>query len=247
MGTDEDMRESTAQAAEHRVAPHESYGHNPEIPQIYTVVRRTWLSRRPRPTAQAVTASVLLLMILACAAQWNNFYGLGELWPATRAEVFGKGEYWRLWTTLFTHADLGHLLANSLLFYILGYFLYGYFGGVLFPFAAWAMGGVTNAFSLYSYPPDVRLIGASGVVSWMGGAWLVLYFLLNTKISKTQRALRSFGVALMLFAPSEAFDPKISYRTHMIGFLIGAVCGLIYYWWRKKEFDRAEYRETLID
>ncbi len=220
---------------------------DPGIPQIFTVVRRTWLSRPPDPSAQAMTAAALFLLILACSAQWHDFYGLGEFWPATHREVFSKGEYWRLWTTMFAHADLGHLLANSFLFYILGYFLYGYFGGALFPLAAWLMGGVTNAISIYTYPPDVRLIGASGVVSWMGGAWLVLYFLLNTKISTTQRALRSFGVALMLFAPSEAFDPKVSYRTHLIGFAIGMVCGALYYLWRKSDFVRAEWRETVVE
>lgn len=218
-----------------------------DIPQIYTVVRRTWLSRRPNPAAAAVAASALFLLVLACAAQWNNFFGLAEMWPATRAEVFSKNEFWRLWTTLFTHADLGHLAANSLLFYILGYFLYGYFGGAVFPFAALVMGGLTNMISLYFYPPDVRLIGASGVVSWMGGAWLVLYFMLNTELSKTARALRALGVALLLFAPSEAFDPKISYRTHLIGFVLGVACGAIYYLWRKRDFDAAEWRETMID
>ena len=219
----------------------------PDVPQIYTVVRRTWLSKNPDPSAQAVTSSALFLIVLLCAAHWYNFFNLGEFWPATSAQVFGQGEYWRLWTTQFVHADMGHLIANSLLFYILGYFLYGYFGGFVFPFAAWLMGGVINAVSVYSYPPEVRLVGASGVVSWMGGVWLVLYFMLNTKATVTQRALRSFGVALMLFAPSEAFDPKISYRTHLIGFVIGLICGALYYYWRKSEFKSAEVRETVID
>ncbi len=218
-----------------------------DIPQIYTVVRRTWLSRPPSSSAQLVTVLSLLSLILACALQWSNWRGSAELWPASHAAVFGKGEYWRLWTTLFAHADLGHLLANSLMFYILGYFLYGYFGGMVFPFAAFVMGGLTNLISVYTYPAETQLIGASGVVSWMGGAWLVLYFLLHTELSKTARALRSLGVALVLFAPSEAFDPNISHRTHMIGFLIGALSGFIYYRYRKTEFDAAEWRETLIE
>ncbi len=218
-----------------------------DIPQIYTIVRRTWLSRPPNPAAQAVAAGSLVLLMLFAVAQWNNFLGLAELWPLTRESVFVEHEYWRLWTTLFTHGDLGHLMANSLLFYILGYFLFGYFGGVVFPVAAILMGGIINMISIYSYPPEVSLIGASGVVSWMGGAWLVLYFNLNTQISRTARALRSLGVALVLFAPSEAFDPKISYRTHLIGFLLGAMCGWAYYHWRRSEFADAEWRETVID
>ena len=170
-----------------------------------------------------------------------------DLMAATRDAVFGRGEIWRLWTTLFAHADLGHLLSNSFMFFILGYALVAYFGAQVFPFTALFFGGVTNAFSLLTYPGHVNLIGASGVVSWMGGAWLALYFLLNTRVSRSGRTLRSIGVALMLFAPAEAFDPKISYRTHLIGFTLGVAWAFWYYWWRRQEFRAAEIRETIVD
>ena len=225
----------------------EIYPETPREPIVYTVVRSTWLTRKPHASAFAVALGTLLVLSAACFAHWNNLYNLGEFWPATRQQVFSQHEYWRLWTTLFVHGDLGHLAANSLLFFTLGFFLYGYFGGFVFPVLAVIMGGVTNAFALLTYHPEIRLVGASGIVSWMGGAWLALYFLINTKLSRVQRFLRSCGVALILFAPSEAFDPKISYRTHMIGFAIGVMCGIIYYYWRKKEFLRAERRQTIID
>ncbi len=216
------------------------------FPEIYSVVKETFLSKRPHVDAQIVSALSLLVLAVGCAFYWN--YPTADQWMhATREEVFAKGEFWRLWTTVFAHADLGHLLSNSLMFFILGYLLNGYFGALVFPLTALVMGGVTNAIALLTYAPDVRLVGASGVVSWMGGAWLALYFALNTKISVTGRALRSFGVALMLFAPAEAFDPKISYRTHMIGFLLGVAWGLFYYRTRRAEFKRAEIVETRIE
>jgi rhomboid protease GluP len=217
-----------------------------EEPYVYTVVRRTWLNRRPNPSAYFVAMSTLLFLSALCFGQWNNFRDLSELWPASQEQVFQQHQYWRLWTTLFVHADLGHLAANSLLFFVFGYFLYGYFGLFIFPFLALVMGGATNALSLLTYEPTVRLVGASGIVSWMGGCWLALYFAINTKLTKTQRFLRCFGVALVLFAPSEAFDPKISHRTHAIGFVIGVICGALYYQYRKKEFKRAERRETIV-
>jgi rhomboid protease GluP len=216
------------------------------IPQIYTVVRRTFLSNPPRADAQLITASSLFVLTAGCALYWH--YPQADEWMnATHEAVFTRHEFWRLWTTVFAHADLGHLLSNSLMFFILGYFLAGYFGALVFPLTALLMGGVTNAVSLYTYAPDVRLVGASGVVSWMGGAWLTLYFLINTKISVTGRALRSFGVALLLFAPAEAFDPKISYRTHLIGFTLGVLWGFWYYRRHKAKFKSAEIRETKID
>jgi rhomboid protease GluP len=217
-----------------------------DIPQIYWIVRETWLSRRPGVNAQLISALSLLILALGCAFYWN-YPGAREWLAATREQVFTHGQYWRLWTTSFAHADLGHLLSNSFMFFILGYLLSGYFGVWVFPVAAFIMGGVTNAFSLATYAPEVRLVGASGIVSWMGGAWLTLYLLLNTKVTLTGRWLRSFGVGLMLFAPAEAFDPKISYRTHMIGFLLGAVWAAWYYRRHRSEFRAAEVREVRVD
>jgi rhomboid protease GluP len=218
-----------------------------DVPQIYSVVRETWLTRKPRPTAQAIALLSWFVLALGCAVFWRDLWS-AQLWmPATQMTVYGEGEFWRLWTTLFAHADLGHLAANSLLFYILGYFLCGYFGTRVFPGAALVFGGLINAFALLTYHPGVHLIGASGVVSWMGGVWLTLYLFINTKLSYTQRSMRAFGVALLLFAPAETFDPKVSYRTHMIGFVIGVLCGLIYYFMRREKFRAAEVRETRVD
>lgn len=218
-----------------------------DVPQIYSVITRTWLSRKPGPWAQAITAFSLLSLVGGCLLYWNNWHGADAWMPGTREAVFTRGEFWRLWTTLFAHADLGHLISNSFLFFILGYVLSGYFGPGVFPLAALFMGGVTNAFSLATYAPQVQLVGASGVVSWMGGAWLTLYSLINTRVSRKGRALRAIGVALMLFAPAEAFDPKISYRTHAIGFGLGVLWAFYYYFRNREKFRADEVREVRVD
>lgn len=214
-------------------------------PQTYTVIRRTWLSRKPDPTAQLTVALATAFLVLASFAYWRTV--AGPWMSATPAQVFGEKQYWRLWTTLFAHADFGHLAANSVLFVCLGYFLRGYFGTRVFPLAAVLFGGITNFFSLQTYAPEVTLVGASGMVSWMGGAWLTLYFALNRQISPFQRALRSVGVALLLFAPSETFDAQISYRTHAIGFVLGVLWGGWHFWRNAERFRAAEVVETITE
>lgn len=214
---------------------------------VYTVVAATWLSREPRRQALAQTAATLLALVLGCTVYWTNWLGAGEWMSASAGDVFARHQYWRLWTTLFAHGDLKHLLSNTLLFYVLGYFLNAYFGGKVFPLAAFMMGGLINAFALRTYAPDTNLIGASGVVFWMGGAWLALYTLINTKLSLGQRTMRAIGVTLALFFPAEAFDPQVSYRTHMIGLALGIAWGLIYYYWRRQEFRAAEVLQTIAE
>jgi len=214
-------------------------------PLTYTVIRRTWLSRKPDPAAQVVVAIATAALIAGSLAYWRT--AAGPWMSATGEQVFQGKQYWRLWTTLFAHADPGHLAANSLLYVCLGYFLRGYFGTLVFPLTALAFGGVTNYFSLQTYPPEMALIGASGMVSWMGGAWLALYAFLNRQISPVQRGLRAAGVALILFAPSETFDPQISYRTHAIGFVLGVLWGGWHFRRHRDIFRSAEVVETITE
>lgn len=213
-------------------------------PRVWTVIRENWLSRRPHPGGFWVAAWMTLFVAFGSLLYWHDVQGAAAWMAASKASVLERGEWWRLWTSLIVHSDARHLLSNSFLFFILGGFLNAYFGKGLFPGAAFLFGGLINLLVLISYPPNVNLVGASGVVFWMGGAWLALYLLLETSKSLFQRSLRSGGVALMLFMPAEAFDPSVSYRAHFIGFALGVGAGLFYYVLRRRTFKSAEVREV---
>ncbi|WP_413943377.1 rhomboid family intramembrane serine protease [Bdellovibrio sp. HCB-162] len=213
----------------------------------WTVVRATWLTRKPNGRAWFAAAWSLFALILGSVFYWQNLFQSSKWMSASGFSVFSQHQYWRLWTTLFAHADTGHLVSNSLLFSIFGYFLAGYFGLFTFPFLAFALGGVTNAIVLSSYNPEVYLIGVSGVVYWMGGMWLVLYLLIDQQRTVMQRILRSVGVALAVFMPSAAFDPQVSYRAHLVGFILGVVSGAIYYWFNRGKFKAAIVSEVFFE
>lgn len=173
--------------------------------------------------------------------------GAAALMPASRDLAIDKGELYRLVTSLLVHGDLGHLLSNSFLFFTLGYFLYGYFGFWVFPGAAFLGGAITSFFSLLTYGSYTQLIGASGIVFWMGGAWLTLYLLINRQRSLFSRFLRVLGVTLALFMPAEAFDPAVSYRAHFIGFFVGIFWALGYFIIKRDLFRSAEVIEVAIE
>lgn len=186
---------------------------------------------------------MIFLMTLASVIYWNDWLGLSQMLPASFQTTYLENQYWQSLTALFIHGDEKHLISNAFLFFILGGFLAGHFGYFLFPTLAFAMGALTNLLVLLSMKPETRLLGASGIVFWMGGAWLMLYFLIDIKRRRYQRFLRAFGVSLMLFFPAEAFDVQISYRSHFIGFILGVFSGLIFYYWNKEKFLSAlEYR-----
>ncbi len=213
----------------------------------YTVVRRTWLSQKLDQIGVLSSAVATLFLVLGSFAYLKNFANAREWMPASFNQVFINHEYWRAWSTLFAHADIKHVLSNSFLFFILGSFLAGHFGLFIFPLLAFVMGGVTNLLVLQDMNVTTHLIGASGIVFWLGGFWLTLYLLLDTRRTLTQRMFRSVGVGLLLFMPSEAFDPSISYEAHFTGFLLGVLCGLIYYRYKKSDFKSAEVSETIYE
>lgn len=217
-----------------------------ENPQSRTfVLRETLLSQRPDPLAAVAMALASFVVTVLSLLAWKDVIGAASWMPASRGTVWGGQEYWRAWTTLLVHGDAKHLLSNIFLFFILGTFLSGYFGISLVLGAAFFAGGVVNLVVLADMPVQTQLIGLSGVVFWMGGAWLALYCFIDRKRSRTQRGIRALGVTLALFMPAEAFDPSVSYRSHLVGFLLGVAAGILYFAVFKKSVRSAEVWEAV--
>ncbi len=212
-----------------------------------TIVKENWLTQKVTSEHALMSAVVTLSLLLASLFYWNGALDLSPLMAASRDQVFGQREYWRLWTTLWAHGDLRHLVSNAIFFFVLGTFINAYFGSWLFPLAALLFGGVVNAIVLQSMPPTVGLIGASGVVFWMGGLWLTLYSLIETRRSIGQRLLRAGGVGLCIFMPTEAFDPGTSYAAHAWGFLLGVIFALIYFVCRRKTIRAHEVHQAVVN
>ena len=128
------------------------------------------------------------------------------------------------------------LLSNSFFFFIFASLIYGYFGFLLFPAAAFLFGGLINLIVLHGMPSTTQLVGASGVVFWMGGFWLMMAFFIDRRRSVLHRSLKTLGISFVLFFPSEAFNPTTSYKAHLIGFFMGILFGLGIYGLFKKTF-----------
>lgn len=204
-----------------------------------------WLTRPLDPNAFFMAVISVLLLALASLLFWNDLGHAASWMTAIPQKVFQSHESWRLATALFAHADPAHLLSNSLLFFIFAVILYGHFGVVMFPVAALIFGGLTNLIVLKTMPPEAQLLGASGVVYWMGAVWLTLYFCLETRERFARRALKAVGIALMLFVP-ETFHQEVSYLSHVVGFIFGVLWGFVYYYWNRQQFLATEVVE-LID
>ncbi|OHD64192.1 MAG: hypothetical protein A2176_00965 [Spirochaetes bacterium RBG_13_51_14] len=182
------------------------------------------LAHFPAPR-HAMPALVLFIIFYLATATYNR-YPEGEYLWVSGESVFKNNEYWRLLTSLLTHADLVHLLSNALIFLVFGWMLNAYFGLRVFPVTAVVIGLITNLVTVAVYDPAIRLLGASGMAYGMVSLWLVLYIRHDTDHSVPVRIFRAFGFVLVMLFPT-TFDPQISYLSHAVGFGTGLILGFL--------------------
>ena len=199
----------------------------------------TLITRKPKATSFSVSAGMILLVVAVTQFYWLDPIGWSDLMPAVQNNVYLEGEWWRLFTAVLIHSDFGHLLSNLYMLGIFSFFIYGYFGFWLYPVVTFLGAAFVNVIAILTYPPDVRLLGASGLVYLLGGFWLSLYFLIQRQYSIPSRSLRVLGLSIMIFFPT-TFVPTTSYRTHAIGFAVGVLIALIYFLLNKSKIRSFE-------
>ena len=95
---------------------------------------------------------------------WKENYN-SSLW--VNRSVIMEGEYWRLVTSIMVHANFGHFLSNFFLLFVFGVLLHNYYGKLAFPFVSLVIGIITNFLTIYFYPIETKIVGASGMIYGM--------------------------------------------------------------------------------
>jgi rhomboid protease GluP len=130
-----------------------------------------------------------------------------------------NGEVWRLFTGMFVHANIAHIVGNMLFLFIYGlraedmfdvkeylliYFLSGLAGGLL---------------TLFLWP-DTLSVGASGAIFGMIGATMIY---LRRAIG--QSIITALMFVFFLFALN--LGPNVNYLAHLGGLAVGLLIGYI--------------------
>lgn len=139
---------------------------------------------------------------------------------------------WRLLGYQFLHADAPHVLWNGvsmLVFAVPVLSSLGYWRTGLVYLAAGVGGGLT-AVTFGGWGPTI--IGSSGAVSGLFGAWLVLTLHRARSADLPRRArIRAFGIALLvlpsLIQPTTAGGAPISVSSHLGGAATGMLVGAL--------------------
>jgi membrane associated rhomboid family serine protease len=205
-------------------------------------VRETLLSRKPREWSLEIAGLLFCVILGVSLLAWRNGGALLPTLAATSEGVFERREYWRLLTAVAVHVDVMHVVSNVFLLTFFTYLLFGYFGFWVFPVLSLAMGGLTNYLALLTYPPNVSLLGASGLVYWMAGFWLSMYLLVERSVEPGTRVLRAVCLALLVLLPT-SFQVNVSYRSHAIGLGLGVISAIVYFQRNREAIRAAEVVE----
>ena len=136
-----------------------------------------------------------------------------------------NGEWYRLVTALFLHADLMHLAMNGLTIYYIGHELEPVMGHLRFAILYLIAGIGGNLVSFAFMQPNVVSIGASGAGFGLFSCYLVLAYLYPNQSTLKQRAM-TFGTLIVINALMSFTSPDIDSWAHGGGLLFG---GLITY------------------
>ena len=198
------------------------------------ILKQYELENRRWPWRQKVSAQGVLFdwasagwVVLLALFYWAQTHAT----PAFRengmmdAVAVSHGEWWRLFTAVFLHADLGHLAMNaSVGLFLLGLTM-GNFGTGLGLLAAYLAGAGGNVATWLIYSGGHRGLGASGMV--MGCVGLLASQSFGSEIPNKWKYVIGGGAGgVMLFALL-GLSPESDVLAHLGGFVSGIAIGLI--------------------
>lgn len=154
-------------------------------------------------------------------------------WGGAYVPYIEEGQYWRLFTAMFLHAGIRHLLNNMILLYVLGIALEPQLGRIKYTILYLVCGLIGNIVSYEYYLSqgnDTVSIGASGAIYAVMGAliWVVIR-------NKGRVAGYSIQQMLLLLAFSLYFgftSAGVANSAHLAGLVSGFLMAILLY--RKK-------------
>jgi len=138
-----------------------------------------------------------------------------------------KGEWWRLFTAMFLHGGMTHILMNMFSLYLIGRGVEVYFEKKAYVSIYLFSGLIGGLASLYMHPNSVG-IGASGAIFGVFGALAGFFLAHRDKIASHSKAfMKDFAVVLGINLILGLSIPSIDVSAHIGGLVIGLIGGFV--------------------
>ncbi|WP_323704752.1 rhomboid family intramembrane serine protease [Mammaliicoccus sp. Dog046] len=142
------------------------------------------------------------------------------------------GEWYRLLTSMFLHADFTHLMMNMFSLIIFGKLIEGALGSIKM-FSIYMISGLFAGLLSLSIDTVSISIGASGAIFGLIGAFIV--FLFTRKHTNKQFVLQTF-IGILIISLLALFMNNVNHFAHLGGFISGAfIMYIIHLWMNQKQ------------
>lgn len=185
-----------------------------------------------------VAANVILFIL--CTFTGELVYNIGDF---SVMDLIQKGEWYRMITSMFLHAGIGHLVSNMLILYYIGNVVEKRIGHLPYLLLYFISGLVGNIFSAgYELITNryVSSIGASGAVFGVEGALLMLALIYRGKFAEVTAGRIAFSIAFSLYCgfTSSNVDNAAHVGGLFMGFLMAGIFWLLTPGEKKKQKGR---------
>jgi membrane associated rhomboid family serine protease len=140
------------------------------------------------------------------------------------------GQYWRLFTSMFLHANLVHIGLNAYALFLFGHVIEQELGRVRFAVIYLTTGLFASAVSFAFAPPVQVGIGASGAIFGLFGAFFAYNYRRRHQALAAAR-IRQMVFLLVINLVLGLSIPGIDWHAHAGGFVAGLVAGTVAEGW----------------
>lgn len=178
---------------------------------------------------------VIFVAMLFCgySPESSNSELLYDWGEATAPSVFDDNEWWRLFTSVFLHNGIFHIIGNLVTYCLMVSFMLPFFRArnIFFTFL------LSGAFSVWVglHFSGGGVVGASGGVFGLMGATMLLFLLPKHRRKPANKVFFVVTLVLMFIDLFLSLAGGVSFSGHVSGLLAGAVVGYLLYLYEHHE------------
>lgn len=185
------------------------------------------LSGLKLPYLTSLLVFINIIVFVICTFTGDLLYNVGAF---SAGEFVERKEYYRIFTSIFLHWDINHLVSNMIVLFYLGEVVEKHFGSVRYGIIYFVTGICGNLLSMgYELYTNayVSSVGASGAVFGIIGALLILVIIHKGRLDQITIGRLLFMIFYSLY--SGFAGSNINNAAHLGGFLSGMAVACILY------------------
>jgi membrane associated rhomboid family serine protease len=184
------------------------------------------------PSWVSVTNTIVLLNFAVFVAMGFPIHGLNVerlvMWGASWGPLSLDRQWWRMFTFMFVHGELGHLLVNMCCLWVMGRMAERIFGKWAF-LLLYILSGLAGGILTLGLRPEVVASGASAAIFGVMGVLLATLSLgrLPESAAKLKRRFWPLLIFVAYSLYSTATDSSVDHAAHVGGLLAGLAMGIL--------------------